>query len=678
MNKISRILPFALLLIGLLAFGPIIPWLGLYWDDWPSLWFLNNWGPSIFPKVFTIDRPLLGALFIFTTSLVGESMIAWQIFGIVTRVISALVLVWFLNVIWKEHQFEHYAIAFLYMIYPGFLQQFIPITYSQVYIVLSVFYLSLGTMILAFRNRRWFFPLILISILTSAMTMFTVEYYVGLELLRPILLWMTMEKEIQGWLKRASIAILRWVPFMIILGFFVIWRASNETPRGEITIIDDFLSTPILALTNLLRDIGEDIIQATVIAWKDTLNFAPLIGTKWFIIVIYATVFLLSGLITIFYLWKVKQPEHKSEDRLSERQWAIEAIVLGVFGLLAGGWPIWATNLHIDLYFPWDRFMLLMMTGASILFMGLVGFAVKKQSYRAIIIGVAVGLAAGLHFLTAVNYRQDWSIQKDFFWQMVWRMPGIEEGTTLVTPSLPFAYVTDNSLTAPLNWTYAPGNTDYDMSYLMLDLDARVGLIIDEIKEGESIYMPYRGTSFLGSTSQAVVGFYDPPRCFKILDPDIDILLPNKPNLLSIESIELSKPELIQINLEQPAQPPMHLFGPEPEPEGNWCYYFEKAELALQKGDWQEVARLGDQALLINKTFSKETAPELAPFIEGYARSGDWEKAVELSLEAKRYTPKIDRYLCQLWLNIEETTPSTESSQVAFEKIQNKFQCQQP
>jgi len=319
-----------------------------------------------------------------------------------------------------------------------------------------------------------------------------------------------------------------------------------------------------------------------------------------------------------------------------------------------------------------------MMTGASILFMGLVGFVIKKQSYRAIIIGVAVGLATGMQFLTAVNYRQDWSIQKDFFWQMVWRMPGIEEGTTLVTPSLPFAYVTDNSLTAPLNWTYAPGNTDYDMSYLMLDLDARVGLIIDEIKEGESIYMPYRGTSFQGSTSQAVVGFYDPPRCFKILDPDIDILLPNKPNLLSIESIELSKPELIQTNLEQPAQPPMHLFGAEPEPEGNWCYYFEKAELALQKGDWQEVARLGDQALSINKTFSKETAPELAPFIEGYARSGDWEKAVELSLEAKRYTPKIDRYLCQIWLNIEETTPSTESSQAAFEKIQNKFQCQQP
>jgi len=676
MNKSSKILPFALLLIGLLAFGPIIPWLGLYWDDWPSLWFLNNWGPSIFPKVFTIDRPLLGALFIFTTSLVGESMIAWQIFGIVTRVISALVLVWFLNVIWKEHQFEHYAIAFLYMIYPGFLQQYIPITYSQVYIVLSVFYLSLGTMILAFRNQRWFLPLFLFSILTSTAIMFTVEYYVGLELLRPVLLWLTMEKEIKGWLKRAGIALLRWIPYMIILGFFVIWRASNETPRGEITIIDDFLSAPFLAFTNLIRVIGEDIIQATVIAWKDTLNFAPLIGTKWFIIAIYAIVFILSTMITIFYLWKVKQPEHKAKDRLSERQWAIEAIVLGVFGLLAGGWPIWATNLHIDLYFPWDRFMLLMMTGASILFMGLIGFVFKKQSYRAIIIGVAVGLAAGLQFLTAVNYRQDWSIQKDFFWQMVWRMPGIEEGATLVTPSLPFAYVTDNSLSAPLNWTYAPGNTDNDMPYLMLDLDARVGLIIDEIKEGETIYMPYRGTSFQGSTSQAVVGFYDPPRCFKILDPEIDILLPNKPNLLSIESIELSKPELIQTNPKQPAQPPLHLFGPEPEPEGNWCYYFEKAELALQKGDWKEVARLGDQALSIHKTFSKDTAPELAPFIEGYARSGNWEKAVELSLEAKRYTPKIDRYLCQIWLNIEETTSSSERSQAAFEKIRNKFECQ--
>jgi hypothetical protein len=673
----ARTLPFALLLVGLLAFGPIIPWLGLYWDDWPSLWFLNNWGPSIFPKVFTIDRPLLGALFIFTTSIVGESMIAWQIFGIITRVINAIVLVWFLNILWPGRRFEQFSIAFLYMIYPGFRQQYIPITYSQYFIVHTVFYLSLGTMLLAFKKRRWFWPLILFSIFSSATIMFTVEYFVGLELLRPLLLWWTMEDKIKGWMNRLFHAILRWLPYLALLGIFVVWRGTNETPRGEITIINDFLATPINAVMNLIRDIAEDIFQSTVIAWWDALNLSQLSGTKWFIIAIYAAVLILTSFITILYLAKLNTKEQNDKsDKLSDRQWALEAILVGLYALLAGGWPIWATNMHIDLYFPWDRFTLLMMSGASILFMGLVVLLVRKQIWKAVIVGTAVGLAAGAHFLIAVNYRQDWSIQKDYFWQMVWRMPEIEEGTTLIIPSLPFEYVTDNSLTAPLNWTYAPGNTSFDMPYLMLDLDARVGVVLDDVEEDLSIYMPYRGTSFTGSTSQAIVGFYDPPRCFKVLDPTLDVLWPNKPSLLTIEAIQLSKPDLIQSDPKQPAEPPTHLFGPEPEP--NWCYYFEKAELARQNGEWEEITRLGDQALKLGKTFSKETAPELTPFIEGYARSDQWDKALELSLEIKHHTPKIDRLLCQIWSDISKTTEPTEEAVEAYEKIQKKFQCENP
>ena len=42
-----------------------------------------------------------------------------------------------------------------------------------------------------------------------------------------------------------------------------------------------------------------------------------------------------------------------------------------------------------------------------------------------------------------------------------------------------------------------------------------------------------------------------------------------------------------------PSPPPM-LFGP--EPPHTWCYYFQKADLARQRGDWDEVARLGDEA----------------------------------------------------------------------------------
>jgi len=605
-------------------------------------------------------------------------MVAWQIFGIATRMISALTLVWLLNTIWTPRKFEHYAIAFLYMVYPGFRQQYIPFTYSQVYIVLAVFYLSLGTMILAFRNRRWFWPLLLFSVLLSAWTMFTVEYYIGLELLRPLLLWLTMEDKEKGWINRLWHALLRWLPYLSLLGGFVLWRGANETPRGEITIINDFLASPISTLISLIRDIAEDIVQSTLLAWWDTLNISQLDGTKWFIIATYAAVLILTSIFTIIYLNKLSNDENPNDKRkkITDRQWALEAILLGVFALLAGGWPIWVTNMHMDLFFPWDRFTLLMMTGASILFTGIVALLVRKQLWKAVIIGLAVGLAAGMHFLSAITYRQDWSIQKDYFWQMVWRMPGIEQGTALITPSLPFEYVTDNSLTAPLNWIYSPGDTSYEMPYLMLDLDARVGIVLEDVTEDTPFVMPYRGTTFNGTTSQAIVAFYDPPRCFKVLDPALDTLWPNKPNLLTIEAIRLSKPELIQTNPDQPAEPPTHIFGTEPDPD--WCYYFEKAELARQNGDWEEITILGDQALKLEKSFSKETAPELTPFIEGYARSGQWDKAVELSLEIKQYTPKIDRLLCQIWFNIKETTDTSEESQEAFNKIQKKFQCQNP
>jgi hypothetical protein len=44
---------------------------------------------------------------------------------------------------------------------------------------------------------------------------------------------------------------------------------------------------------------------------------------------------------------------------------------LGGLALLLGGIPFWMTDLPITLQYPWDRFTLPMMFGASILLVGL-------------------------------------------------------------------------------------------------------------------------------------------------------------------------------------------------------------------------------------------------------------------------------------------------------------------
>ena len=73
----------------------------------------------------------------------------------------------------------------------------------------------------------------------------------------------------------------------------------------------------------------------------------------------------------------------------------------------------------------------------------------------------------------------------------------------------------------------------------------------------------------------------------------------------------MSDPNLILVNADPPAQPP-YLLGP--EPEHDWCYYFEKAELARQQADWQQVAMLGDQALGDGKKFYRVNVAELVAF----------------------------------------------------------------
>ncbi|HQV95070.1 MAG TPA: hypothetical protein PLF41_11430, partial [Anaerolineales bacterium] len=97
------------------------------------------------------------------------------------------------------------------------------------------------------------------------------------------------------------------------------------------------------------------------------------------------------------------------------------------------------------------------------------------------------------------------------------------------------------------------------------------------------------------------------------------------------------------------------------------CYYFQKAELARQFGDCDEVNRLADAAFKLDEHFNNPV--ELFVFIEGYAHAGDWDDAIRLSNEARQVSKSyVDPLLCKLWKRIEaETTPSEERTEALNE-----------
>jgi hypothetical protein len=352
----------------------------------------------------------------------------------------------------------------------------------------------------------------------------------------------------------------------------------------------------------------------------------------------------------------------------------LSAILLGCSALLLGGTPVWVTNWHIELAFPWDRFTLPMMMGASILITGLAYLITRARWQSALLLATIISLAAGLQFQNLLVFRQEWLAQSNFFWQLAWRAPGIQPGTVLLTSELPFEFYSDNSLTAPLNYSYAPDNTSPEMDYLLYNIESRLGRSLPDLEPGTPILGEYRAASFTGTTSQALVMFYDPPRCLKILDPLADRYWPQKPVYIG-EALPLSNPELILVNA-QPAQPPVSIFGPEPAP--GWCVYFQKAELARQKQDWEQVAALGDQALGLKKKFFGAETAELTPYIEGYAHTGNWDKAIELTMLAHQVWPSLEGLLCSTWDRIRASTPPGPAQEDAIITIQTQLQCEFP
>ncbi len=83
-------IPAVLMLLVALAYGLLIPWMGFYWDDWPFAWFLRFFGPAEFIESFRPFRPLLGPIFMVTTSIFGGHPVVWQILGLIIRFLLGL------------------------------------------------------------------------------------------------------------------------------------------------------------------------------------------------------------------------------------------------------------------------------------------------------------------------------------------------------------------------------------------------------------------------------------------------------------------------------------------------------------------------------------------------------------------------------------------------------------
>ncbi len=133
----------------------------------------------------------------------------------------------------------------------------------------------------------------------------------------------------------------------------------------------------------------------------------------------------------------------------------------------------------------------------------------------------------------------------------------------------------------------------------------------------------------------------------------------------------LSNLDLIQAAPATPASLPGEVF--DPGPETSWCYYFQKADLARQMGNWQKVAEIGEIAFRLDN--SPNHASERVPFIQGYAYTGKWARAVELTAQTIEINKFMGPMLCDTWQDILRNAPESQAKETAVQAIQAILSC---
>jgi hypothetical protein len=181
---------------------------------------------------------------------------------------------------------------------------------------------------------------------------------------------------------------------------------------------------------------------------------------------------------------------------------------------------------------------------------------------------------------------------------------------------------------------------------------------INDFNPDSQIEHFYRAKSFSGSMGDSIYFHYNPPNCLQIYNP-VDAFPPPVSKYHTQEALSLSNIERIISTPDTPATPPFHIFGEEPAP--NWCYYYQKAELARQFSRWDDVALLGDQAEKLIKDLNSNNAHELIPFIEGYGISGQIDKSVKLSNLLLNLNRNIKPLVCKTWDRIGNNSDAVEN-----------------
>jgi hypothetical protein len=657
-NKVknSQCLPLLFLtLVAGLVYLPRLGELSFVKDDWYFIYDGFMVGPQVFLDVTRHTRPIRGPLYQLLFSLFGINPTPYHFLLFVWRLLGGLGAFWLFNMLWPKQRHTNLFLALLVIIYPGFLWwtggfEFQPYVLS---FSLAIFSIAFTLKALQSPSKGDSFLWAGLAFLTGWIYLALVEFAIGMEIFRLLCIYLLIshKNSFQNVRQRLTATARASAIFLVIPISFVIWYQfffeNWRSAQDAGTQLSQLFASPLTGLWAGIR-LLQSSLNVLFFAWVTPLQqnfFNNRLRDLVLGMVAGALVIFLTYLFGKHFLHSGE--EEKKPENDTTLTWQNEAFWVGLLGLLGAILPVVLVNRNIS----FDRLSHYALPGslAGVVMMGAIVFSLIPSRTRWLALSLLVGIATLTHHGVAAHAVNDAQELREFWWQVTWRAPSIrtQNDTTLVVLYPGINYLDGDEVAwAPANIIYYPEKqkttpVHVPLAATRLEPDALNNIFWGtRTYEKEDLIIKY--TTFTQSYKNLLLLTQSREEaCVRVIDnrwPDVS----TADGAFVMVGASKSRIGNIKTNAEAPV-PPEVLFGAEP-PHG-WCYYYQKADLARQQGDWGKIAEINqivhDQGLHPNDQI------EWMPFLQAYAYLGDAKAVKQISTRINT-EPFYRQQACQI------------------------------
>lgn len=616
-------------IVTLLTYAPLISQLGFYRDDWYLIWVGQSQGLEGIIALFRGDRPLFGWFYALDYWLLGDAPLGWHILGLIVKLVTALGTLWLLRSLWPQRSLETTLMTLLYVVYPGFFQQPNVGTFMNHLMAYAAAIFSLACTVETLRSNNTLSRVVYSSfgLALAAFYIFTYEALIGMEAVRLLFIgYVYYKQNASDWKTIIRNTLLRLSPYILLTFGFVLWRlfvfqATRRSTRVDI-LAEEYLAFPVHNAARLIFETLKDVFETSILAWG--VPFYQFTVSAEYRILAEALVLALVVVILISGYWFLVQRQAAAESDANSYSYAEPGrdwLILGLASVVLTTIPIIAAGRDVFFSLQFDRYTFQSILGV-VLFMGGFIFFILRARFRWLLFSTLIVLGIFTQFLSADYYRTFWSFHRETIWELSWRAPHIEEGTTVVFNSpQDYGFAEEYEVWGPLNLVYYPNEPLTLSGQIMLDelwVDMARGTQEERlIRDTILVQRDYGKVIILSKpTSLACLHVIDGRRSEQAVSepPEVRFMA----QYSNVDLINATAPHAI---------PPGAIFGD--EPPHDWCYFYQKIDLARQRMDWQSAAELADEARSLG--LSPKDTSEWLPVLEAYFHVGDTKQSKQIA-----------------------------------------------